>query len=382
MASVFRRKTDRRKGAKWVAAWKGADGKWHTKVAFTDKAASMDLARRLEHDAALVREGLVEPSERRWLISSHIPIGELIESYRDYLIDKGGTSRHAYHVAGVLARLFSDAGIQTTAEIAQDRIQGALGRLKVQRSARTCNHAMKACKAFCRWLADNDRIRSVPRGLNALKPFNENIDRRRERRALSGEELGLLLAAAAAGEPLVAYRGSRGDGGRFPVLITGPQRAALYRLAMGTGFRAAELRSLTPESFHLDTEQPTVTVQAAYAKNRKTTVQPIRRDLAAALRPILSGRSPMQPVLPIPHKTAKLLRHDLEAAGIAYRDERGRVVDFHALRHSYITHLINSGVNPKVVQTLARHSTITLTLDRYVHAEQEDLRKALEGEDE
>jgi site-specific recombinase XerD len=37
-------------------------------------------------------------------------------------------------------------------------------------------------------------------------------------------------------------------------------------------------------------------------------------------------------------------------------------------------------VNPKIVQKLARHSTITLTLDRYTTVENSDLRKALEGE--
>ena len=32
---------------------------------------------------------------------------------------------------------------------------------------------------------------------------------------------------------------------------------------------------------------------------------------------------------------AEMLRVDLEAAGIPYRDEAGQVADFHALRHSY-----------------------------------------------
>jgi len=40
----------------------------------------------------------------------------------------------------------------------------------------------------------------------------------------------------------------------------------LYHLAAGTGFRANELRSLTPESFDLDANTPTVTVQAAYSR--------------------------------------------------------------------------------------------------------------------
>ena len=58
---------------------------------------------------------------------------------------------------------------------------------------------------------------------------------------------------------------------------------------------------------------------------------------------------------------------DLEAAGIPYRDASDRVADFHALRHSYITALAMSNAPVKVVQSLARHSTPTLTLGIYAH---------------
>jgi hypothetical protein len=43
------------------------------------------------------------------------------------------------------------------------------------------------------------------------------------------------------------------------------------------------------------------------------------------------------------------------------------VADFHALRHMFISNLARRGVHPKVAQALARHSTITLTMDRYSH---------------
>jgi hypothetical protein len=41
---------------------------------------------------------------------------------------------------------------------------------------------------------------------------------------------------------------------------------------------------------------------------------------------------------------------------LAYRDEAGRVFDFHSLRHQYISNLAAAGVHPKIAQTLARHS--------------------------
>ena len=52
---------------------------------------------------------------------------------------------------------------------------------------------------------------------------------------------------------------------------------------------------------------------------------------------------------------------------LAYRDAAGRVFDFHALRHHFISNLAAAGVHPKAAQLLARHSTIRLTMDRYTH---------------
>ena len=62
-------------------------------------------------------------------------------------------------------------------------------------------------------------------------------------------------------------------------------------------------------------------------------------------------------------QTDALLRKDLQAAGIPYRDASDRAADFHALRHTFITRLARSGVAPAVANSLARHSTITLTMN-------------------
>jgi integrase len=53
---------------------------------------------------------------------------------------------------------------------------------------------------------------------------------------------------------------------------------------------------------------------------------------------------------------------------------KGRhVVDFQCLRHGFITYLVTANCPPKVAQTLARHSTIGLTMDRYTHLGIDDL---------
>ena len=49
----------------------------------------------------------------------------------------------------------------------------------------------------------------------------------------------------------------------------------------------------------------------------------------------------------------------------------------HALRHTYATRAIESGVMPKVLQKLLGHSSIKTTMDRYVHVTDASLSKAI-----
>ncbi len=104
-------------------------------------------------------------------------------------------------------------------------------------------------------------------------------------------------------------------------------------------------------------------------------------ELVEALRAYLATKAPSAPAFSMPRKesVSKMIRADYEAAGIVRRDEAGRVVDFHALRHTFITNLAQSGVHPKTAQALARHSTIKLTMDRYSHSFREDEEAAVEA---
>ncbi len=74
-----------------------------------------------------------------------------------------------------------------------------------------------------------------------------------------------------------------------------------------------------------------------------------------------------------------MLRADLAAAEIEPEDDAGHVLDYHALRHTYISLLVESGAHPAVVKVLARHSTITLTMDRYAHVGAFNMRSAVDS---
>jgi hypothetical protein len=76
--------------------------------------------------------------------------------------------------------------------------------------------------------------------------------------------------------------------------------------------------------------------------------------------------------------TEMLRKNDPEHPGIPSVDDDGRVFDFHGLRHQFITNLATAGVHPKAAQMLARHSTITLTMDRYTHLGLVDQTAALD----
>jgi integrase len=253
----------------------------------------------------------------------------------------------------------------------------------------------------------------LPTRLMILTGLNAQSDVRRERRTLGADEFGRLVEAVKVGEP------SRG--------LSGPDRALLYTVAANTGLRAGELVSLTADSFDLDTDQPTVTVEAAYSKHRRRDVLPLRADLVVRLRPFVSDSRSKAPDVGqncMVHKdeseavaegesasaarlwpgtwadrAAEMLAADLAAARsawmdevktdeekttraktdyLAYVDSAGRVFDFPALRHQFISNLARGGASPKEAQALARHSTITLTMDRYTHLGIVDLTAALD----
>ncbi len=50
----------------------------------------------------------------------------------------------------------------------------------------------------------------------------------------------------------------------------------------------------------------------------------------------------------------------------------------HALRHTYATRAIESGMQPKVLQKLLGHASIKTTMDRYVHVTDESMLKAVQ----
>jgi integrase len=97
---------------------------------------------------------------------------------------------------------------------------------------------------------------------------------------------------------------------------------------------------------------------------------------------VVSDRLPTELALPLPRwfkdKTKRWLEPDMDSAEIDYENEYG-FADFHALRGAFVTALVRSGANPRMVQTLARHSTAALSIATYTHLRRDDERRAIEA---
>lgn len=89
-----------------------------------------------------------------------------------------------------------------------------------------------------------------------------------------------------------------------------------------------------------------------------------RGDARLVGRPIPITLPLDEPLFSVPQDFVKIFDRDLAAAGIRKRDERGRTVDVHALRHTFSTHLSKNGVAPRTAKAAIPYSSLDLTMIR------------------
>ncbi len=357
-------KKSKTKSKKWWGRYRDENGVEKRVPLASDKTAAQVMLNALVTKKERTAAGLGDPFEEH----RGRPLLKHLEEFRRHLINKGSTTEHVDLTEQRIRDLVTACEFDRIDKIAADRVQDYLAELRAGgRSVASSNHYLRAIKMFTRWLVRNRR--TADDRLVTLSLLNGKADIRHERRTLLPDEIAKLLAATKRGP---VFRG-----------LTGDDRVALYLVALNTGLRAGALASLTPRSFDLDNCPPTVTVEAGYSKHRRRDVLPVRPDLATTVREHLARHRLAHDDLLWPGSwsrkaSAKMLRIDLAAAGIPYRDAADRIFDFHSLRHQFISNLARGGAHPKEAQALARHSTITLTMDRYTHLGIVDLSAALE----
>lgn len=337
----------------------------------------------------------VDPHAGKLRQAEQAPIAELVDTFYRSIVSRGKVAKHARTQAQHVRRLVKMAGVTAVPQLEAEPIQAAAARLMEDGlGPRTANAALKAMRQFSRWLARTHRTRYDVLH-DKLELYNEEVDRRRQRRAMTEEEVQWLLATTETATDFISRRCG----------IKPADRAMLYAVGIGTGLRQAALLTLTKSSFYIaETNlRPFVRLAAASNKKRKDRDQPIRRDLAARLREWLKDKPDTGRVWKAaPHADLSLrFRRDMEHARAAwlaasptpaerklregkstlqyeYHDGVRKVyADFHGLRHTGIT-LVVRHAGLKVGQIWADHSTPVLTA-KYAHMDLTDEDKALDA---
>lgn len=85
-----------------------------------------------------------------------------------------------------------------------------------------------------------------------------------------------------------------------------------------------------------------------------------------------------EPVFNMSRHILEHFRRDCLAASIPLKDDSGRIVDFHCLRHTTASLLSRAKVAPRAAQARLRHSDIRQTMKTYTHPELVDRTAAAE----
>lgn len=203
---------------------------------------------------------------------------------------------------------------------------------------------------------------------------------------------------------------------RFLEAAKGSHNYAQYALILETGLRTGEMIGLTWDA--IDWEKHTLTVNKTLEYRHKQGVWragppktessyrtiPLTDTAYDILREIYDTREyrkesrDLSTVLTfMDRKTGqkrKLVMRDLvfinwrtgmPAKNSSYDTHLYKLCDdagverfcMHALRHTYATRAIESGMQPKVLQKLLGHASITTTMNRYVHVTDDSMKKAV-----
>lgn len=302
-----------------------------------------DRFREIEREA----EGLAIPAKIKQ--ANQLPLGKHLDHY---LAQKDREwSSHDYYerTSQRLRKLLKECGWNRTGDI--NRLDFLNWRSSQRNTVKTLNDYLSMLKGFVKWmnqcgLMDIDDIESIPN-------LRKNGEVSFERRSLTPEEFSRLMGVESA------------------------MRRAVYVTAVLTGLRRNELSLLEWGDVHFEMEPPVIVARASTTKNKKKAYLPMSglvRDALLEIRPAnASGKDRVFQMPPM-----KVYKSDLEKAGIAYEDEQGGRLDFHALRKSMCTMLLAHGTPVRVVQELMRHSDIKLTTGNYTDATQLPMKKAMD----
>jgi integrase len=351
-------------GTIYLGDWTGADGRRRRQVLSADRRAAERKLAEIIRSRDLVIAGLEQEE------GLEIPFSELASEYLAD-VEVRATARSYACRSDSLERFQKSTTVRLVRDVTPHVVEGFLRkRLKQGRAPRTVNNDLLAIKACLNYAVRSGRIALNP--VANVRPLPYRGKERRLPRALSEEECIALLKAAveADGSPAAP-------------------RPLLLRALMETGARWSELTSVTwgdlrwlPGELRLRSET---------TKNRTERVIPLGptllgllRDRAQSVKGLaelpadgLVFTSPWGRPWGLSHNYRDWLDTILERAKIPRKDAQGRVVNVHALRHTFATRLARAGVSLQQAAYLTGHRTLTVLLQIYTHLQAEDARGAI-----
>ncbi|MDY3555746.1 site-specific integrase [Gemmata sp. JC717] len=355
-----------------------------------DEANARQKLAAWEREAEQIRAGVLDASELNTARAASGPILPQLSAYLQSLVVSEASDIYRANANRAVRRLCDELKLEALRDLRRDKIEPWFAKaIADDMGAATRNYYRQSIVSFANWLVATKRIRE--HDLTGLPVADRRLDPRRQRRALTPEEIARLLAVAAA-RPLddarTVRRGAR-KGERVaelrPEIVTGllelgRERVLIYRTFLSTGLRLGELQTLTVSRLDLAAGVEALSLEAANEKNSAGSTIPLRADLAEDLRQWIAEKKlgPSDLLFTVPDGLRRILDRDMKAAGIPKRDERGRTIDVHAMRTTFGTLLSTTGTAPRTAQAAMRHSDIKLTMGTYTDPKLLEVRQALE----
>jgi site-specific recombinase XerD len=154
--------------------------------------------------------------------------------------------------------------------------------------------------------------------------------------------------------------------------LRSPKYRALFLTCYSAGLRISEACALRVD----DIDSKRMVIHVRYAKGSKQRYTVLSKQLLLALRAYWRVQRPPEWLFPgqgrvahiSPDTARQVFRAARERAGL------GRWCTPHTLRHSFATHLLESGTELVVIQALLGHSTIRTTTT-YTHVRTDHIAK-------
>ncbi len=336
----------RKVGRYWQGQYRLDGDADYTRVSLrtTDKRVAQQRLDELVEREERLRAGILAPLAQTEAAKASLAdhLSAFIAYQKTRNISKGYTSKIDQRVT----RLIAECGWKRVCDVTAESF--IAWRHAQTLTPKTLNDYQHAIYAVLEWLKKTGRIEVNP--IENVGRVDGVGKRSFERRAFTDDEAGRLLAVNEARRPI-------------------------YLLALHTGLRLGELRALRWHD--VDIERAIIRLRAEATKAKRADVLPITPTAQAILRELRSIRPDAARVFPKGVPSHHTVHADLLAAGIARTDDRGRKVDFHALRTTFITNLARAGVPQRQAMALARHTDPRLTANIYTDQDALPLAEAV-----